>query len=176
MNEIVTKEQLMTMLDDPMQTKQSVEELIRLTEEYPYFHTGYLLYLKGLHQTDEEKMTPQLKKAAWCVRDRDVLFRYIHQPVSESFQEKSVFSTDDLIDSFLKTNPRITPNDKQYEIDISESLKEDREIFTETLADIYVAQGHKDKAIEIYEHLNLKFPEKNIYFAAQIKRLKDNQI
>ncbi len=83
-------------------------------------------------------------------------------------------SVDSLIDSFLKSNPRIVPTDSNYEVDLTDSLHENPDIATETLADIYVSQGHIQKAIEIYEHLILKYPEKHIYFAAQIDRLKQD--
>jgi hypothetical protein len=80
---------------------------------------------------------------------------------------------DELIDSFLKINPKIIPSDQvDYQVDLTDSLQEDQDIATETLADIYVSQGHFQKAIGIYEHLSLKYPEKHIYFAAQIDRLK----
>ena len=168
----MTKEELIVLVRDPLQTGQAVDELNRLVEEFPYFHTGHQLYLKGLQQTDEKKMVSQLKKAALSVRDRDVLFHYIHCP---SPKVEKDWSSGELIDFFLKTNPRIVPGDSQYKVDLTEGVQEDYEITTETLADIYVAQGHKDKAIEIYEHLILKYPEKNIYFAAQIERLKNSQ-
>ena len=87
--------------------------------------------------------------------------------------ENRRWSSAELIDFFLKTNPKIIRSDKQYEVDLSESLQDNFENATETLADIYDEQGHKDKAIEIYEHLILKYPEKHIYFAAQIERLKN---
>ncbi len=80
--------------------------------------------------------------------------------------------TDNLIDAFLKNNPKIVPSESDYQVDLTDSLQEDQDIATETLADIYVSQGHKQKAIEIYKHLILKYPEKHIYFAAQIDRLK----
>jgi tetratricopeptide (TPR) repeat protein len=87
--------------------------------------------------------------------------------------EKGGLASIDLIDSFLKINPKIIPRDSNYEVNLSESLQEDPNIATETLADIYAMQGHKDKAIEIYEHLILRYPEKRIYFAVQIDRLKE---
>jgi len=88
-------------------------------------------------------------------------------------EEKKESSSDNcLIDTFLKSNPKIVPDENNYHVDLSESLQENLDIATDTLAEIYAAQGHISKAIEIYEHLILKYPEKHIYFAAQIERLK----
>jgi len=165
----MTKEDIIALLRNPGQTGQAVDELNRLTEEYPYFHTGHQLYLKALQQTDENKMALQLRKTALCVRNRNVLFNYM-KVQTEVSQDSS---NDDLIDIFLKSNPKITPDDDHdYLVDLSESLQESPDIATDTLAEIYASQGHIDKAIEIYEHLVLKYPEKHIYFAAQIERLK----
>jgi hypothetical protein len=44
--------------------------------------------------------------------------------------------------------------------------------FTETLAQIYVRQRRYEKALEIIRKLSLKYPEKNIYFADQIRFLE----
>ena len=47
---------------------------------------------------------------------------------------------------------------------------------TETLARIYLEQGYKDEAREIYSKLSLRYPEKSVYFAALIDEInkKDN--
>ena len=52
------------------------------------------------------------------------------------------------------------------------SLKDNREMNTETLAEIYVKQGNYPKAIEIYEQLMLSNPEKKLFFASRIKYIK----
>ena len=307
----MSKEELLVLLHDPEQTGLAVDELHRLVDEYPYFHTVHLLYLKGLQQTDPPQMALQLKKTALSVRDRDVLYRFINRPSSKNEihdsqsntnplsepqqkpfsandegkkatryvitegsvinndelmnvfrqweeqnkpsqteeekqpspetvstaddpaetaddnatveirdvystqqltddlikisdrrtdssassqhentaeeetseatpeetatdQDQRVWSQTELIDGFLKINPKIVPNESQFTVDLAESLQEDQDIATEILADIHIDQGHKDKAIEIYKQLILKYPEKNIYFAAQIERLKNN--
>ena len=48
--------------------------------------------------------------------------------------------------------------------------------YTETLARIYLEQGYRDEAIDIYSKLSLRYPEKSVYFAALIDEInkKDN--
>ena len=43
---------------------------------------------------------------------------------------------------------------------------------TETLAKVFVKQKKYKKAIEAYQILGLKYPEKNSLFANQIKKIK----
>ncbi len=45
-------------------------------------------------------------------------------------------------------------------------------MLTEGLAQLYIARGKYDRALEIIKALNLKFPEKSVYFATQIRFLK----
>jgi hypothetical protein len=82
----------------------------------------------------------------------------------------------DLIEKFIIANPRIEParekSDKPVE-DISKPFVEEGGVFvTETLARIYIKQGYFSKAIDIYEKLSLKFPEKSSYFATQIEKVR----
>lgn len=52
------------------------------------------------------------------------------------------------------------------------SVSEDHTAISETLANILVVQGNKEKAEEMYRLLGLKFPEKSTYFAGKIENLK----
>lgn len=82
----------------------------------------------------------------------------------------------ELIDKFISLNPRIEPRMDKTEhpvVDLSTPyLEEKGSLVTETLARIYINQGYYSKAIEIYEKLCLKFPEKSGYFATQIEKIK----
>src|ERR1035437_5346965 len=83
----------------------------------------------------------------------------------------------ELIDKFIIANPRIeSQKDKTYvsNDDISKPFVEEAGgLVTETLAKIYVNQGYYSKAMDIYEKLSLKFPEKSSYFASQIEKVKE---
>ena len=46
---------------------------------------------------------------------------------------------------------------------------------TETLAKVYVKQQKFKKALLAYKILSLKYPEKNSFFADQIKAIKELQ-
>jgi hypothetical protein len=85
---------------------------------------------------------------------------------------------EDLIDEFLSTNPRISPldkRDKDAEVPVvqSESSPLVTGLVTETLARLYADQGHAAKAIQAYEILKLRVPEKSLIFAARIEALRN---
>jgi len=82
---------------------------------------------------------------------------------------------DDLIDRFLANTPKITVQKPEQGISIQPlkmselHLPHIPEITTENMASIYLRQGNREKAIETYLKLILKFPEKTAYFTAQIQ-------
>jgi len=83
----------------------------------------------------------------------------------------------ELIEKFIIANPRIEPIKEKIPatVDLSKPHVEEKGGFvTETLARIYINQGYYSKAIDIYEKLSLKYPEKSSYFAAQIEKIKEN--
>ncbi len=55
------------------------------------------------------------------------------------------------------------------------SIQEDDDLVTETLAMIYADQAYPEKAIKAFKKLQLKYPEKRVYFAGRIKEI-ENQI
>ncbi len=49
----------------------------------------------------------------------------------------------------------------------------DFDIYTETLAEIYLDQGYPEQAKHIYSKLILAYPEKNAYFASLIEKIDE---
>lgn len=81
----------------------------------------------------------------------------------------------ELIDQFIKTEPRIVPRDGDFAEAIATAEKSNEPFFdlvTETLAEVYLNQGNKSKAVKIFERLSLTIPEKSSYFAARIAEIR----
>ncbi|MBR0177083.1 MAG: tetratricopeptide repeat-containing protein [Bacteroidales bacterium] len=96
---------------------------------------------------------------------------------SEAAEPKKL-SRKELIDKFILENPSITRPKAEFYNPISvaqNSITDQGNIVSETLAKIYEKQGYFDKAISIYEKLSVKYPEKSSTFAAQIEHLKESQ-
>lgn len=108
---------------------------------------------------------------------------YIYWSLSNEESEEKTEGDDvrmkhqDLIDSFIeKEDHHFESLEKASEgqvgvLDIEEDGLDDS-FFTETLAHIYVKQKRYVKALQIIRNLSLKYPEKNSYFADQIRFLE----
>lgn len=104
------------------------------------------------------------------------------QPVQHQAEEEEETDLPDLhkeqnklIDNFIEAAPRITPQKAAFYNPANmakKSVTEDNELISETLAQIYEKQGNYPKAIRAYQRLSLKYPEKSIYFASLIEKLK----
>jgi len=94
----------------------------------------------------------------------------------EGNEVEDLKTENDIIDDFIREEPHIgkaRPDDYPVEnLAKPSSIDIDDKIVTETLAKIHLDQGNRMKAVEIYEQLKLKYPEKSPYFAAQIEFIK----
>ena len=82
-----------------------------------------------------------------------------------------------LIDAFLaKGDVKIGPVRDALESTedwAKQGLVEDPSLVTETMAKLYAQQGQMGRARKAYKLLALKYPEKSVYFAAQLKKLRN---
>ena len=96
----------------------------------------------------------------------------------ESETTATVQPSVDLIEKFIATEPRITPGKVEQYTGISfakESLEENFDWVTETMAKLYAAQGKIDRARKAYKRLIELHPEKKIHFENQLKVLNQRK-
>ncbi|TPN87188.1 hypothetical protein [Aquimarina algicola] len=93
---------------------------------------------------------------------------------NQSLKQKEKFN---LIDEFIANNPKIKPAGKNTTSKnlAKENIVPTNELMTETLARVYLAQKNYKKAIQAYNILILKNPEKSGFFADQIRAIKKLQ-
>ena len=177
--------------------EETVKKLKLLTEKYPWFQLGWMLYLKNLKQIDSPEYQAILKKVAVRVPNRKLLYNYLHADSQKNSDKNEyenslhVFDETDnetensegnsLIDRFLMLKPgairRISDNQDSEGMEnraaiLEKSVTENDELITESLASIYLQQKNYEKALTAYKKLSLKYPEKSIYFATQIEEIE----
>ena len=263
----MTRDQMLRYLDDPsVLNERTLGELREILDEYPYFQTGHLLYVRNLQNESNFRFSGQLKTCAVYATDRTLLYHLLNpgpgkkemhdlsleisvspgaddvpfleladgslelgdqpdetfksmvdhaekghfdllnfehnesfytlagtgneteKPLSELAKEIShpaqkknaILDSEqkpDLIDRFIKENPAFTARQSDSS-GVTERINkqldgdgENDDFITETLARIYVKQGLYMKAIQSYQKLSLKYPEKSVYFARQIEEV-----
>jgi tetratricopeptide (TPR) repeat protein len=156
--------------------EQSIIDSISSTDQEVEIASDNLEIGKPLHFSQDERHSFQewLQLAHFKPIERNV-------EVTNS-ENKSVFNDDikkrkqDIIDKFISTNPKISPI-KNYNspgtIDVT--TEDNSHIMTETLAKVYLEQKKYQKAIQAYEILILKYPEKFSFFANRMLEIKNLQ-
>ena len=107
----------------------------------------------------------QLAKIAPIVREETEKQMNVSSELEKKF---------DLIEKFIELNPKIpqAKDSTSTPINIAKSNETPSSIMTETLAQIYLEQKKYTKAIQAYDILILKYPEKSSFFADRIKNIK----
>jgi tetratricopeptide (TPR) repeat protein len=113
------------------------------------------------------------------IKVNETLQEIIHNHPERNLENDRVVFQRNLIRDFLNKSERISrpsPNlDSAPTSDLSaNSATTPPDLVTETLANIMVRQGKFERAIDIYEKLILKYPQKSTYFAGRIDQLKND--
>jgi len=107
------------------------------------------------------------------IRAVETSFGDYGNPISQVEQGASA-----IIDAFLnKNNPSIgAVRDIETPVEewASKGLQYDPSLVTETMAKLYASQGQIGRARKAFKMLALKYPEKSVYFAFQLKKLSKN--
>ncbi|MCL2026907.1 MAG: hypothetical protein FWG79_00305 [Bacteroidales bacterium] len=134
-------------------------------------------------QNYDDKLLEQMRLEALAkVNDRLNEVRKVTM-VNANFSEvpNRMIAARDIIDKVIATNPKISKVEdsdtklhklSHWKLKEEHSLREDFEMVSETLAQLYITQGAPAKAREIYKTLSKIHPEKEDYFLQLSKQIK----
>lgn len=144
----------------------SVAEADALVARFPWFLPARILREGLTGESDPRVALMAPWRAESSLRRPAVDVSVLRRPTS-----------DEIIDRFLQEEDlRIVAGDgePEEEIVMQAQLDDDDEVVTEELAEIYLAQGLRDKSVAIYRKLSLRNPEKSVYFAELIGKIENN--
>ncbi len=153
----------------------ALDFLVQYCNDYPYCQASRMLLAKAMFLEGKDSEGLHVKRALVYAPDRKLFLKFLHEPPQNRTERQQ--KQQDIIERFLQENPRIKPRKDVSEGSVlskidDDSVEEDSELVSETLADILLQQGKNEKALGIYEKLCLKYPEKSSYFAKKIASIK----
>jgi hypothetical protein len=159
-------EELMADLATMRESKKAFEDLIERMENQQ---------ATPLPLVTKEKAKPEPKQPS-SNTPGDLIEEIKASKKKLSAESTKQVEQNEIIEQFIKTQPSITrkpPAAPPESGDLSEPSGQFGEnIVSETLVEILLRQGKKEKAIEALKKLIWKFPQKKAYFAAQIEELR----
>ncbi len=111
-------------------------------------YVSYLLETESEEEKEQNEHAPQMK-------GQNLIDDFINNESGKKIQ--------------LKDEPEYTPDMEETAEEESDS---NESYFTGTLAKIYIKQGRYEKALEIIQRLNAKYPKQNTYVADQCRFLE----
>jgi hypothetical protein len=154
--------------------KAAGKESLRVRRERMIAHAKSLQAQNSSENNSTSETSPRPKRKDAQDKIIDDIKKNNAELKPESEKQKEQIN---IINQFIKTQPSIS-NPQEHPPQASGDLSQIRSgeftdnIISETLVEILVKQGKKDKAIEVLKKLIWKYPQKKAYFASQIEDLK----
>ncbi len=133
--------------------------------------TSFLDWLKNKNKKVQEETTHEPKSIE---KELDEI-PFDKVSAIEAAMHQEIKNAKDPLDSFIGMQIAKKKNIKK-QIQKTEQTKDKQSTLkgfaSETFAEILIAQQKYNEAIEVYSSLSLKYPQKSIYFARQIEKIK----
>lgn len=150
--------------------KKKAEEILEIGKPLPFSKKEKYSFAEWLQLTSHQPI-----KRETIPENTEIPYRASPTKPSQKKAEQKTKKFQ-LIDQFIKSNPKIVPSENRPKIDIKDSSTFDKnELMTATLAKVYLEQKKYKKAIQAYRILSLKYPEKSSFFADRIKAVEKLQ-
>ena len=186
---------ILELLDISVSGYEVIKPEIRLEPKINTLEQSILTTIKGTSTAEEESTTKSAeenleigKPLGFSKNEKHSFQEWLQlsrtQPIvreKESENQSKTNSLDEdkkkkleLIDKFIEASPKISPikqsSESSFSIDLNKT--DNSYLMTETLARVYLEQKKYQKAIQAYEILILKYPEKSSFFADRITDIK----
>lgn len=159
---------------EPASPDQTREEILKRLEE------NLNRFKKASKKTTEKPQGDNRDKEEQLNKDlaAEDLIATIKKKEKKVILDARKKEQNDLIKAFSKKSIQLAAIKENQDAAKLTDLSENSTVFndkivSESFAKLLVKQNKKDQAIEIYQKLRLKFPDKTAYFAALIKELED---
>lgn len=127
------KEKIIQYIKHPeMLDETTLLPLKELIDDFPYFQTARILYLKNLHNINSYKFDTELKKHAIYIGNRKQLYQFLIQPVKQKKDEFELLPIDP--DSFEDNLPfNFNFKSSEYRLKETEATTENKNKRTELI-------------------------------------------
>ncbi len=140
--------------------------VFELNEEHSFEEWLQLTKVKPINRSEKKDWKEEIKIEEKKQENEATLDQ--EESNTSSFEGKI-----SIIEKFINENPKIKPvKDLPISVNVKTSLQDTNSLMTETLARIYLEQKKYQKAIQAYQILILKYPEKSYLFADRIEDIK----
>lgn len=143
----MTRDQMLRCLDDPsVLNERTLGELREILDEFPYFQSAHLLYVRNMQNENNFRFSGQLKTCAVYATDRTMLYHLLNPgPEKKRVSESS-----------LEIKAISVPENRAT-IELSEDLPEQREESGELFIPIVSTAGNENSDLLNFELPNTSY-------------------